>query len=64
MPHSLKVTPCNETCDWRPNGEVRNAELVFACAGCGSEWVRSAGWTPRNLDGSIGASVQAELEKR
>ena len=57
MPRSLRQEPCRDLCDWRPTGDVRDGDLVFACAGCTSEWVRSEGWTPRNLDGSIADAV-------
>ena len=33
---------------------------LFACSGCGSEWVRSQGWTPIDADGRIPPEVQAE----
>ena len=51
----------------RPGTSPLNAEKrpgVFACAGCSSEWVRTEGWTPRNLDGSIAAAVVEELSRR
>lgn len=63
MPHALRQEPCQSRCDWAPTGETRGDEWVFACAGCSSEWVRSEGWTPRNLDGSIAAQVTAELSR-
>jgi len=61
MPHALRQEPCRERCDWTPSGGVRDGDLVFACAGCGSEWVRTEGWRPRNLDGSVATAVQEEL---
>ncbi len=64
MPRALKQAPCQSTCDWTPTGDAVNDDLVFACVGCGSEWTRAQGWTPRNLDGSIAQAVQAELSAR
>ena len=64
MPQPLRQEPCLSKCDWAPTGETRDEYLVFACAGCRSEWVRSEGWTPRNLDGTIAAEVVAELARR
>ncbi len=64
MPKPLTVNPCKDLCDWRPDGATRNGHLVFACAGCASQWDRDEGWTPRNLDGSIADEVQRELELR
>ncbi len=61
MPRPLRQEPCQSRCDWTPTGAERDGRLVFACSGCGSEWVRGEGWTPRNLDGGIAAAVQAEL---
>ncbi|HHU38280.1 MAG TPA: hypothetical protein GXZ45_03215 [Propionibacterium sp.] len=64
MPRSLRQDPCQNQCDWTPTGETRDDLLVFACAACRSEWVRTEGWTPRNLDGSIAAAVVEELSRR
>lgn len=61
MPRPLRQEPCQSKCDWSPSGQTRDDMLVFACAGCGSEWVRTEGWTPRNLDGSIAAAVVEHL---
>lgn len=63
MPHALRQEPCLSLCDWSPTGEVRDGDLVFACAGCTSEWVRTEGWTPRNLDGSIATAVTEEISR-
>lgn len=63
MPHALRQEPCQSKCDWTPSGEVRDGDYVFACSGCTSEWVRSEGWRPRNLDGSIAAEITEELNR-
>jgi hypothetical protein len=60
MARSLRQQPCLSACDWMPTGELIAGDLVFACAGCTTEWVRTAGWAPRNLDGSIAQDVSAE----
>lgn len=59
----LRQNPCQSKCDWTPTGEVIGDDLVFACAGCGSEWTRQQGWTPRNLDGSIADAVAHEVTR-
>lgn len=63
MPRSLRQEPCQAKCDWMPTGQMIGGDLVFACAGCRSEWTRREGWTPRNLDGSIAADVTRELTR-
>ncbi len=63
MPRALRQEPCQSLCDWTPTGEIRDELPVFACAGCSSEWVRTEGWTPRNLDGSIASAVAGERDR-
>ena len=63
MPRALLQEPCQSRCDWTPTGDLRDGHLVFACTGCSTEWVRTEGWSPRNLDGSIAGAVAAELER-
>ncbi len=46
-----------------PTSELIGEDLIFSCAGCGSEWTRREGWTPRNLDGSIADAVRAEQSR-
>ena len=59
-PSPLRISPCRSLCDWRP---TRTAPL-FACAGCGSQWVPSEPWTPRQADGAVPAEVRAALSDR
>ena len=37
---------------------------LFACGGCGSEWVRSQTWTPIGSDGVVPAEVAAQAALR
>ncbi len=60
---SLRAFPCQHKCDWRPAGEVRDGGRLFACRGCGSEWLRTEPWTPRNADGTITPEVLAERNR-
>ena len=36
---------------------------VFACTGCGSEWLRSELWTPVDADGHVPPGITAELAR-
>ena len=67
QPHGLHVTdtrsvlaifPCRTLCDWA----AASVEL-FRCAGCGSEWLPTEKWTPRQADGTVPALVLARLER-
>jgi hypothetical protein len=56
----LEVAPCRSLCSWAATGEVRAGMPLFACAGCGSEWVRSQPWTPADADGEVPGEVARE----
>jgi hypothetical protein len=61
----VQAHACLQICVWRPTGEIwRDADTgmlrVFACAGCGSEWVRTEGWTPVDANGVVPVEVAAE----
>lgn len=58
----LTISPCRKLCDWGPVDGTYDGLPLFACSACGSEWVRTEPWTPRNWDVSIPASVRAELD--
>ena len=67
QPHGLHVTdtrsvlaifPCRTLCDW-----AAASEELFRCAGCGSEWLPTEKWTPRQADGTVPALVLARLER-
>ena len=59
---ALAVSPCRGICTWAPTGAtVGPARLaLFACGGCGSEWVRTEAWTPVGAEGQVDAAVAAE----
>lgn len=57
----LRVSPCRSLCDWRPSRAQREGEALFACTGCGSQWVRSEPWSPRQADGSWPDGVRDAL---
>ncbi len=61
---ALAQEPCRQLCAWSRTERTNGALPVFACAGCGSEWVRSEAWTPRQHDGSVPADVTAEAAQR
>jgi hypothetical protein len=63
----LAVWPCQSICVWRATGEVWGdsdhgvaGPRVFACAGCGSEWVRTEAWTPIDANGEIPEAIAVE----
>jgi hypothetical protein len=60
----LAVNPCLNRCDWVATKASYGAEGKLACRGCGSEWVRSEAWTPRQADGTVPPAVRAALERR
>ena len=49
----IKVRACRDVCVWNRTPAERRGEPLFACRGCGSQWVPSEDWTPRNREGSI-----------
>ena len=58
----LAVSACRSLCDWaRTPAATADGRRLFACRGCGSQWVRGAGWTPAQADGTVPAAVRAEL---
>ena len=58
----LTVRPCRSLCDWGPTpARYDDDQRVFACRGCGSQWVRSEPWAPRQADGSWPPGVREEL---
>lgn len=59
---ALKQNPCDETCEWVSTNRVRGGERVYECTGCESEWVRSADFIPKDIDGTINPDIQDELD--
>jgi hypothetical protein len=65
----LAAEPCQSVCVWTRTGEsvvdaAGDAAAVFACSGCGSEWLRSELWTPIDADGHVPPEITAELARR
>ncbi len=60
-PAPLRISPCRTLCDWGPTRAERAGEPLFACTGCGSQWVPSEPWTPRQADGAVPDAVRAAL---
>jgi hypothetical protein len=56
---SLRISACRALCSWHASGEPLDGEPLFACAGCGSEWVASEPWTPVDHTGTVPAQVAA-----
>lgn len=59
----LAISPCRNLCDWTATPTPRDTVALFRCGGCGSEWVRSERWTPRQADGTVPPAVLEELEE-
>ena len=57
----LTAHPCRSLCHWAATGGTHDGMALFACAGCGSEWVRSEPWAPRQADGTWPPGVREEL---
>lgn len=55
---SLEIAACRSACAWAATGGLLDGEELFACAGCGSEWVPSEPWTPIDWTGSVPEAVQ------
>ena len=68
MSHSetrpLEVAACRSVCAWDATGVRLGDEELFACAGCGSEWVASEAWTPIDWTGVVPDPVQRARERR
>jgi len=50
---ALKVRSCRDLCNWIRTPVERRGEPLFACRGCGSQWVPSEPWTPRESTGVV-----------
>ncbi|AVZ41141.1 hypothetical protein CT688_07490 [Dietzia sp. JS16-p6b] len=53
----LRVRSCRDLCQWTRTPAERRGEPVFACRGCGSQWVPSEHWTPRDSSGAVPPEV-------
>ncbi len=56
----LRSSPCRGTCQWATKSRRLDGLALFACSGCGSQWVRTEVWTPADCDGQVPAAVRAE----
>ncbi|WP_460864307.1 hypothetical protein [Rhodococcus aerolatus] len=54
----LAVNACRSRCAWRPTKAQAGGERLFACRGCGSQWVPSEPWTPADVDGRVPSEVR------
>lgn len=57
MSRSLTIAGCRSLCSWHETGERLDDEPLFACRGCGSEWVPSEAWTPIDYEGEVPGPV-------
>lgn len=57
QPRDLVVSGCQQLCAWHDTGARLGGEPLFACGGCGSEWVPSQAWTPADYTGEVPAPV-------
>ncbi|HJC30460.1 MAG TPA: hypothetical protein H9759_13870 [Candidatus Dietzia intestinipullorum] len=53
----LRIRSCRDLCSWHRTPVERRGEPMFACRGCGSQWVPSEHWTPRESSGGIPPAV-------
>jgi len=60
----LEIAACRSVCAWDATGQELDGEELFACAGCGSEWVPSEPWTPIDWTGQVPDAVQRARERR
>ncbi len=64
-PRAVAQWPCRSICAWASMGETwlspeAGILAVFACTGCGSEWVRTEPWTPIDSTGQVPDAIAAE----
>ena len=64
MTRPLEIAPCRKLCDWRDTGDLLEGERLFACKGCGSEWVPSQPWTPADRAGRVPEAVASARRHR
>ena len=51
------IASCRSRCAWRVTGARLEGADLFACSGCGSEWVPSQPWTPIDHAGTVPTAV-------
>jgi hypothetical protein len=64
VPRPLTIAGCRSLCSWHDTGDRLDGERLFACAGCGSEWVPSEPWTPIDYEGDVPGPVAAARRTR
>ncbi len=64
MSRPLVIAACRSSCAWGPVPERLDGQPLFACAGCGSEWVPSEPWTPVDRTGHVPGPVQRAVRER
>lgn len=60
----LAMAPCLRECRWQATSGSLDGERLFACSGCGSEWVASQEWTPIDWLGEVPDAVRQERAGR
>jgi hypothetical protein len=60
----LEIAACRSLCSWDDTGRRLGGEPLFACSGCGSEWVPTQPWTPVDYAGSVPEAVAAARRRR
>lgn len=60
----LEIAGCRQLCGWQETGRRLGEEPLFACSGCGSEWVPSEPWTPVDWTGVVPEPVQEARRTR
>jgi hypothetical protein len=60
----LEIADCRRLCAWGESERSLAGEPLFACSGCGSEWVPSQQWTPVDYTGVVPESVAAARRAR
>jgi hypothetical protein len=64
MTRRLEISACRSRCCWQATDETLDGERLFACDGCGSEWVVSEPWTPIDWTGVVPEPVQEARRTR
>ncbi len=64
MTRRLEISACRSLCSWQATGDTLDGERLFACDGCGSEWVVSEPWTPIDRTGTVPEPVQEARRTR
>ncbi|HSE10758.1 MAG TPA: hypothetical protein VLB29_18990 [Nocardioidaceae bacterium] len=63
MTSRLRISACRRLCSWGETPALLDGERIFACSGCGSQWVASEPWTPIDHTGVVPAAVQQAAQE-